>query len=350
MHLHHSGWFTERGNVTCNFHIPFLRQDDSVGDQLLDTQNVISRFRANLVIAGVEPFEEDNWSRLIIGNTRFVVSWHLEINDKVFQCIESGFLKNECAPCVINPKVTGQCGRCHIVGVDQDSGTKTKEPLMSLSACRSGKVSSNQPLPAHADSTCVVAVMSEWGAWPWKDKSLCLLFCTFLGDFRCVPGPSATRGLHCSKCPLCWLHHTARTTQFLKKYPLFISVNAFFDLSDHCCTAGPKDQLSAVWSFSRGYPFFCVCSPDGFCPLRTHVLFRTFRFYSIQVCLDAKCPNGCNLEMCAIKYLFHKRQRFYTAASNLKLFAPYNWNNLPVAQCSICWDMGSAMKTSMESG
>ncbi|KAM6998058.1 molybdenum cofactor sulfurase isoform 2-T2 [Tautogolabrus adspersus] len=50
------------------------REVDSEGDQILDTQNVISRFRANLVIAGVEPFEEDNWSHLIIGNTRFVVS------------------------------------------------------------------------------------------------------------------------------------------------------------------------------------------------------------------------------------------------------------------------------------
>ncbi|XP_070772305.1 molybdenum cofactor sulfurase [Enoplosus armatus] len=84
------------------------RQDDSEGDQLLDTQNVISRFRANLVITGVEPFEEDNWSHLIIGNTRFMV--------------------------------TGQCGRCQMVGVDQDTGTKTKEPLMSLSAHRTGKV------------------------------------------------------------------------------------------------------------------------------------------------------------------------------------------------------------------
>ncbi|XP_051233789.1 molybdenum cofactor sulfurase [Dicentrarchus labrax] len=84
------------------------RQDDFEGDRLLDTQNVISRFRANLVIAGVEPFEEDNWSHLIIGNTRFVVA--------------------------------GQCGRCQMVGVDQDTGTKTKEPLMSLSACRTGKV------------------------------------------------------------------------------------------------------------------------------------------------------------------------------------------------------------------
>lgn len=84
------------------------RQDDSEGDQLLDTQNVISRFRANLVIAGVEPFEEDNWSHLIIGNTRFVVA--------------------------------GQCGRCQMIGIDQETAAKTKEPLMSLSAYRDGKV------------------------------------------------------------------------------------------------------------------------------------------------------------------------------------------------------------------
>lgn len=84
------------------------RQDDSDCDPLLDTQNVISRFRANLVITGVEPFEEDNWSHLIIGNTRFVVA--------------------------------GQCGRCQMVGVDQETGTKTKEPLMSLLTSRKGKV------------------------------------------------------------------------------------------------------------------------------------------------------------------------------------------------------------------
>ncbi|XP_033956830.1 molybdenum cofactor sulfurase isoform X2 [Pseudochaenichthys georgianus] len=84
------------------------RQDDSEGDQLLDTQNVISRFRANLVIAGGEPFEEDNWTHLIIGNTRFVVA--------------------------------GQCGRCQMIGVDQETGGRTKEPLMSLSAYRNGKV------------------------------------------------------------------------------------------------------------------------------------------------------------------------------------------------------------------
>uniref|UniRef100_A0A667YV23 Molybdenum cofactor sulfurase n=1 Tax=Myripristis murdjan TaxID=586833 RepID=A0A667YV23_9TELE len=76
---------------------------------------LVTRFRANLVIAGVEPFEEDNWSHLIIGNTRFLVA--------------------------------GRCGRCQMIGVDQDTGTKTKEPLLSLSACRTGKVSQNNYLP-----------------------------------------------------------------------------------------------------------------------------------------------------------------------------------------------------------
>ncbi|XP_024153562.1 molybdenum cofactor sulfurase [Oryzias melastigma] len=77
-------------------------------EELLDSQNVIRRFRANLVITGGEPFEEDNWSHLIIGSTRFVVA--------------------------------GQCGRCQMVGIDQDTGAKSKEPLMSLSALRGGKV------------------------------------------------------------------------------------------------------------------------------------------------------------------------------------------------------------------
>ncbi|KAM9364512.1 molybdenum cofactor sulfurase isoform 2-T3 [Pholidichthys leucotaenia] len=97
-----------RGSVALIQKLISSRQDGCEGDQLLDTQSVISRFRANLVITGVEAFEEDNWSHLDIGSTRFVV--------------------------------TGQCGRCHLVGIDQDTGTKTKEPLMSLSAYRTGKL------------------------------------------------------------------------------------------------------------------------------------------------------------------------------------------------------------------
>ncbi|XP_076025441.1 molybdenum cofactor sulfurase [Genypterus blacodes] len=108
------------------------RQEYPEDDQLLDTQNVISRFRANLVVAGGEPFEEDNWSHLIIGSTRFVVS--------------------------------GQCGRCQMVGVDQDTGTKTKEPLLSLSACRSGKVTFgvylSHHLPGGSSTGCTISAGS----------------------------------------------------------------------------------------------------------------------------------------------------------------------------------------------
>ncbi|XP_068183065.1 molybdenum cofactor sulfurase isoform X2 [Antennarius striatus] len=63
-----------RASVTLIQKLMSSRQDGSEGDELLDAQNVISRFRANLVVTGVEPFEEDNWSHLIIGDTRFVVS------------------------------------------------------------------------------------------------------------------------------------------------------------------------------------------------------------------------------------------------------------------------------------
>lgn len=38
-------------------------------------------------------------------------------------------------------KVAGRCGRCQMIGVDQSTGAKTKEPLLSLSAYRKGKVS-----------------------------------------------------------------------------------------------------------------------------------------------------------------------------------------------------------------
>ncbi|XP_056148041.1 molybdenum cofactor sulfurase isoform X2 [Lampris incognitus] len=87
------------------------REECSNDHQLLDTDKLISRFRANLVVTGVEPFDEDNWSDLIVGNTRF--------------------------------QVAGRCERCQMIGVDQGTGRKTKELLLSLSACRTGKVSQN---------------------------------------------------------------------------------------------------------------------------------------------------------------------------------------------------------------
>ena len=47
--------------------------------------------------------------------------------------------------CFLNAKVGGRCERCQMICVDQDTGTKTKAPLLALSACRSGKVCPNRP-------------------------------------------------------------------------------------------------------------------------------------------------------------------------------------------------------------
>uniref|UniRef100_A0A674MDZ3 Molybdenum cofactor sulfurase n=1 Tax=Takifugu rubripes TaxID=31033 RepID=A0A674MDZ3_TAKRU len=143
-------------------------QENSMGDQQLDTKNITSRFRTNFIIAGVEAFEEDNWSHLVIGNTRFVV--------------------------------TGHCGRCHMVGVDQETGAKTKEPLLSLSTYRTGKVNSQ-----HQQFQALL--MREKMNYP-------PCYYVFLGDFRRVPDASVIRRDHSS--PVCRLHCSARAKRLLK--------------------------------------------------------------------------------------------------------------------------------------
>lgn len=84
------------------------RHDSDNEETWRDTEQLVQRFRANLVISAQEPFAEDNWSHLTIGNTQF--------------------------------QVIGKCGRCQMIGVDQKTATRTQEPLRSLSECRSGKV------------------------------------------------------------------------------------------------------------------------------------------------------------------------------------------------------------------
>ncbi|KAI1902016.1 hypothetical protein AGOR_G00040370 [Albula goreensis] len=85
-----------------------IRRNNSNNHQHFDVQQLIDRFRANLVVWGKEPFEEDDWTGVKIGNTIF--------------------------------KVAGQCGRCQMIGIDQSTGVRSQEPLQSLSACRNGKV------------------------------------------------------------------------------------------------------------------------------------------------------------------------------------------------------------------
>lgn len=86
-----------------------------------------------------------------------------------------------------------------MVGVDQETGAKTKEPLLSLSTYRTGKVSSQQQLQA--------PLMREKMNYP-------PCYYVFLGDFRRVPDASVIRRNHSS--PLYRLPCSARAKRLLK--------------------------------------------------------------------------------------------------------------------------------------
>ncbi|KAK2511213.1 hypothetical protein Q9233_017123 [Columba guinea] len=78
-------------------------------EEPLEIEELIRRFRANLVISAPESFEEEEWAEISIGALRF--------------------------------QVVGPCSRCQIICIDQQSGERNKEFLQSLSAARGKKVS-----------------------------------------------------------------------------------------------------------------------------------------------------------------------------------------------------------------
>ncbi|XP_019341286.1 molybdenum cofactor sulfurase isoform X2 [Alligator mississippiensis] len=76
-------------------------------EEPLETEQMIQRFRANIVINTVEPFEEEEWAEISIGALHF--------------------------------QVVGLCNRCQIICIDQKSGERNKEFLQSLSNARGRK-------------------------------------------------------------------------------------------------------------------------------------------------------------------------------------------------------------------
>jgi uncharacterized protein YcbX len=64
----------------------------------------MNRFRPNLVVSGSEPYAEDEWSKLVIGDIPFVM--------------------------------TRKCVRCTIPTIDQDTAEKGKEPSRTLATYR----------------------------------------------------------------------------------------------------------------------------------------------------------------------------------------------------------------------
>ena len=86
---------------------PFLLTSEASLESLnsqLDVSVEMSRFRPNFVISGAEPFAEDSWKRIEIGDLAF--------------------------------KVVSSCERCAVINVDPKTGTKSREPLRTLAKYR----------------------------------------------------------------------------------------------------------------------------------------------------------------------------------------------------------------------
>ncbi len=64
----------------------------------------MNRFRPNLVVSGCNPFDEDNWKQIKIGSIFFHV---------------------------VKP-----CSRCMMMTTDQETATRYKEPLRTLTRYR----------------------------------------------------------------------------------------------------------------------------------------------------------------------------------------------------------------------
>ncbi|KAJ7313878.1 hypothetical protein JRQ81_005651 [Phrynocephalus forsythii] len=77
-----------------------------LGEPLL-MEELIGRFRANIVVSTNEPFEEDLWEEIVVGTLPF--------------------------------KVMGPCHRCLVICIDQQTGQRNKEFLQSLSAIKDRK-------------------------------------------------------------------------------------------------------------------------------------------------------------------------------------------------------------------
>ena len=89
---------------------PFLLISEASLDDLnsrLETPVPMARFRPNIVINGTEPFAEDRWKRIRIGEVEF--------------------------------RVSKACSRCVMTTVDTDLAIKGKEPLATLSKYRRGE-------------------------------------------------------------------------------------------------------------------------------------------------------------------------------------------------------------------
>ncbi|WP_129311048.1 MOSC N-terminal beta barrel domain-containing protein [Streptomyces sp. L2] len=76
----------------------------AAGDRAAEGPLPMNRFRPSVVVAGTEPWAEDDWSRLAVGEVEF--------------------------------RVTKPCARCVVTTTGQDTGVRGREPLRTLARYR----------------------------------------------------------------------------------------------------------------------------------------------------------------------------------------------------------------------
>lgn len=81
--------------------------ENEAGEQI-DLENLVHRFRANLIVDGGIGYEEDSWEQIQIGRHRFMGQ--------------------------------GGCTRCQMICLDQETGQRSKEPLRTLAVSRGRKI------------------------------------------------------------------------------------------------------------------------------------------------------------------------------------------------------------------
>lgn len=77
-------------------------------EELFPMNNLISRFRANIITNGTRAFEEEKWDEISVGSLRF--------------------------------QVLGPCHRCQMICIDQQTGQRNQDVFQKLSERRERKV------------------------------------------------------------------------------------------------------------------------------------------------------------------------------------------------------------------
>ncbi|XP_030060557.1 molybdenum cofactor sulfurase [Microcaecilia unicolor] len=97
-------------------------------EEALRIKGLIERFRANLVITGSKPFEEEEWTEVSIGDLNF--------------------------------KVMKKCTRCQIICINQKTGERSNQLLQALSTYKGGKTTFGMYLMNHPLCSSFPAVLS----------------------------------------------------------------------------------------------------------------------------------------------------------------------------------------------